>query len=92
MVPLLQFLLIGLAAGWIMGRITRGRGFGLVGNLIVGAIGSLVGGFVFGFLGLTATNSIGSLVMAVVGAIVFFLQLSFLKSGKRKKSKKEDDE
>lgn len=89
---LLQFLGIGLAAGWIMGRITRGRGFGLIGNLIVGVIGSLVGGFVFGFLGLTATNPIGSLVMAVVGAVVFFLLLGFLKPGKGKKSKKESDE
>jgi len=89
---LLEFLGIGLAAGWIMGRVTRGRGFGLVGNLIVGVIGSLVGGFVFGFLGLAATNSIGSLLMAVVGAIVFFLLLSFLKPGKHKKSKKDSDE
>jgi uncharacterized membrane protein YeaQ/YmgE (transglycosylase-associated protein family) len=89
---LLQFLCIGLVAGWIMGRITRGRGFGFLGNLIVGAMGSLVGGFVFGFLGLSATNSVGSLVMAVVGAIVFFLLLSFLRPNRHKKLKKESDE
>jgi uncharacterized membrane protein YeaQ/YmgE (transglycosylase-associated protein family) len=87
---LLQFLVIGLLAGWIMGRITRGRGFGMIGNLVVGAIGSLVGGFVFGFLGLSVNNTVGSLVMAVVGAIVFFLLLGFLKPGKSKKSKKDD--
>ena len=64
------FLLIGLIAGWLAGQITKGRGFGLVGDLIVGVIGALLGGFLFGLLGLAAYGLIGSLVTATVGAVV----------------------
>ena len=41
------FLLIGLVAGWLAGQLTKGGGFGLVGDLVVGVIGALLGGFLF---------------------------------------------
>ncbi len=64
------FLLIGLAAGWLAGRIMKGQGFGLGGNLVVGVVGALLGGSLFDFLGIAAGGPIGSLVTATVGAIV----------------------
>jgi uncharacterized membrane protein YeaQ/YmgE (transglycosylase-associated protein family) len=64
------FLIIGLIAGWLAGKITKGSGFGLVGDLVIGVIGALIGGFLFGLLGLSATGFIGSLITAVAGAIV----------------------
>jgi len=73
------FLLIGLLAGWLAGLVMKGRGFGLVGNLIVGAIGALLGGFLFGLLGLASTSLLGSLVTATVGAIVLLAAVSFIK-------------
>ncbi len=73
------FLLIGLIAGWLAGKIMRGRGFGLIGNLIVGVIGSLLGGFVFRLLGLSAYGYLGSLVMAVVGAIVLLFLIGLIR-------------
>jgi uncharacterized membrane protein YeaQ/YmgE (transglycosylase-associated protein family) len=76
---LLWFLLIGLAAGWLAGRIMKGRGFGLVGNLIVGVIGALLGGFLFTLLGLHAYGLVGSLVTAVVGAIVLLYLVGVIK-------------
>ena len=39
------FLVIGLVAGWLAGQIMKGKGFGLVGNLVVGVIGAFLGGF-----------------------------------------------
>src|SRR5687767_13563636 len=48
---LVVFLLIGLAAGWLAGWLTKGRGFGWVGNLVIGVLGALVGGFLFRLLG-----------------------------------------
>lgn len=65
------FLIIGLVAGWLAGQISRGSGFGLWGDLIVGVIGALVGGFVFGLLGITAYGLIGSLVTSTIGAVLF---------------------
>ena len=67
---LIWFLIIGLAAGWLAGQLTKGRDFGAVNNMIVGALGSIVGGFLFGILGFGPTNIIGSLITATIGAIV----------------------
>lgn len=77
---ILGFLLVGLAAGWLAGRITKGRGFGLWGNLIVGAVGAVLGGFVFRTFGLAAYGTLGGLVMAVVGAIIFLYLVRLIKS------------
>ena len=57
-------------AGWVAGKLTRGRGFGLVGDLVIGILGALVGGFLFGLLGIVSFGPIGSLVTATVGAVV----------------------
>ncbi|SPQ00871.1 Transglycosylase-associated protein [Candidatus Sulfobium mesophilum] len=64
------FLIIGVVAGWLAGKITRGRGFGLVGDLAVGILGALVGGFIFRLIGVVSFGLIGSLVTATVGAVV----------------------
>jgi uncharacterized membrane protein YeaQ/YmgE (transglycosylase-associated protein family) len=66
----LWFLIIGLVAGWLSGKLMRGHDFGLVGDLIVGVLGALVGGFIFGLFGIIFFGVIGSLVSATVGAIV----------------------
>jgi len=79
MESLLLFLLIGLVAGWLAGKIMKGRGFGLVGNLIVGVIGALLGGFLFRILGMTTTSLVGSLLTALVGAIVLLFIVGQLK-------------
>jgi uncharacterized membrane protein YeaQ/YmgE (transglycosylase-associated protein family) len=50
--PLFWFLLIGAAAGWLAGKVTRGRGYGLLGNITLGCLGAIVGGFLFGLLGI----------------------------------------
>jgi len=72
------FLLIGLLAGFLGGTLMKGRGFGLVGNLLVGIVGAIVGGFVFGLLGLSADNLIGSLITATAGAVLFLAVAGFV--------------
>ncbi len=73
------FLLIGLAAGWLAGQIMKGGGYGLVGDLIVGIVGSFLGGFLFRLLGLATTGLIGELIAATVGAIVLIALLRMIK-------------
>lgn len=75
----LWFLIIGIAAGWLAGKIMRGSGFGLVGDLVVGILGSLVGGFIFRLLGIASFGLIGSLVTATVGAVVLLWLIHRLK-------------
>ena len=67
---LISFLVIGLIAGWAAGKLTKGSGFGLLGNLVVGVIGAFVGGVLFWTLGLTASNLIGRIVTAIIGAVI----------------------
>jgi uncharacterized membrane protein YeaQ/YmgE (transglycosylase-associated protein family) len=76
---LVWFLLIGLAAGWLAGKLVKGRGFGFGGNLIVGVVGSLLGGLMFDLLHLSAYGLIGSLVMAVAGSVALLYLIHFFK-------------
>lgn len=72
-------LLIGLVAGWLAGILTKGKDFGLLGNLIVGVVGALLGGFVFGILGIAAWGLIGRLLIATAGSILLLYLLRFVR-------------
>jgi uncharacterized membrane protein YeaQ/YmgE (transglycosylase-associated protein family) len=79
MIYLLWVVLIGILAGWIAGQITKGSGFGTLGDLIVGILGSLLGSFLFSLLGIVAYGLIGRLAMAVIGAIVLLWLMRLVK-------------
>ncbi|ABI58765.1 MULTISPECIES: GlsB/YeaQ/YmgE family stress response membrane protein [Nitrosomonas] len=73
---LIIFIAIGAIAGWLAGILMKGRGFGLMGNIIIGIVGAIAGGLLFGLLGL-----IGSIVTAIVGsAVLLFLAWVITKS------------
>jgi len=76
---ILIFLGIGLVAGWLAGLLMKGKGFGMVGNLIVGVLGAVAGGMIFSALGIEAAGLIGSIIVAVVGAVVLLFLLSLIK-------------
>jgi uncharacterized membrane protein YeaQ/YmgE (transglycosylase-associated protein family) len=75
----LTFLILGALAGWISGLISKGKGFGVAGNMIVGIVGAFLGGFLFGLLGISAHNFLGQLIFAVLGALLFLWLLRFIK-------------
>lgn len=66
----LIFLLIGIVAGWLASIIMKGRGFGLIMNMILGIIGSFIGGTIFGIAGIHLTGFFGLFVSATLGSIV----------------------
>lgn len=76
---LILFILIGAAAGWLAGNIMKGRGFGALGNILVGVIGAFIGGFLFDLLGIQEGGMIGSLVTATAGALILLWLVSILK-------------
>ncbi len=67
---LVLFLLVGLAAGWLAGLLMKGRGFGILGNMVIGVVGAVIGGFLFSLAGLKAAGLGGAFVMSVVGAVI----------------------
>ncbi|MDX1680503.1 MAG: GlsB/YeaQ/YmgE family stress response membrane protein [Akkermansiaceae bacterium] len=73
------FILIGALAGWLAGKITKGKGFGILGNILLGVVGAVLGGFLFSLLGLSSHGFIGSLVTALAGALVLLWILGKLK-------------
>ena len=73
------FLIIGLLAGWLAGKIMKGRGFGLWINLLLGIAGSFIGGFLFQFLGIGGDGIFISLIAALVGAIALLMIIGMAK-------------
>jgi uncharacterized membrane protein YeaQ/YmgE (transglycosylase-associated protein family) len=67
---ILVWIISGVIAGWLTGLIMKGRGFGLLGDLLVGLLGGLVGGWLFSLLGLGVNGWLGEIVVAVVGGVV----------------------
>ncbi len=67
---LLLWIISGVVAGWLTGQVMKGRGYGLVGDLVIGLLGGVVGGWLFGAVGLAARGTIGEIVMAFVGGLV----------------------
>jgi len=72
------FLLIGALAGWLAGLIMKGGGFGLVGNMVVGVLGSVIGGYLFQSAGIAA----GGLVTALIGALVLLFIAGLFRRGR----------
>jgi uncharacterized membrane protein YeaQ/YmgE (transglycosylase-associated protein family) len=77
---LLIQLLIGAVAGWLGSEIFKGRSFGLIGNIILGIVGSVVGSWVLGqlhtslgagTLGLILTGALGAIVILAIANLLF---------------------
>jgi len=79
---ILAWIVVGLIAGWLAGKVIRGGGFGLIGNIIVGVLGGLLGGWLA-----TSVLKIGaevnginveSILVAFGGAVVLLLVVGLL--------------
>lgn len=71
---LLTWVIVGAIAGWLAGKVMKGRGFGLLGNIVIGVIGALVGGWLAGTL-LNISNAISgfnlqTIVVAFLGSVI----------------------
>ncbi len=72
-------LLIGAAAGWLGSLIVRGSGLGLLGNVIVGILGSFVGYWLLGKLGIhLGSGWVGAILTGAVGAIVILVLFNLI--------------
>ncbi|HEV7573859.1 MAG TPA: GlsB/YeaQ/YmgE family stress response membrane protein [Thermoanaerobaculia bacterium] len=77
---LIWFLIIGAIAGWLAGLVMKGRGFGLLGDIIVGIIGAFLGGWLFGKLGVSFGGGLaGSLIVAFLGAVILLFLVRLIK-------------
>ena len=77
---LLIFLLVGVLAGWLGGIVVKGYGLGLVGDMVVGVIGSFIGGWLFSYFHIVhGPGFLGELIGATVGAILLLFVLRLVR-------------
>jgi uncharacterized membrane protein YeaQ/YmgE (transglycosylase-associated protein family) len=79
---LVAWLLVGLIAGFLASLFVRGRGYGCLGNIIVGLIGSVIGGYLASVLELGTFRFWGSIVISFIGAIILVAILQLFTGGR----------
>ncbi len=71
----MSFIVIGVLVGWVAGLLTKGRGHGLLGNLVVGIVGAFAGGYLFDLLNIQIGGQFGPFIMSVLGAVAVLVLL-----------------
>ncbi len=75
-----KWILVGLVAGWLTGKIMKGSGYGFFVDILLGIAGALMGGFIANHLGLDAHGGfIHSTLIALGGAVLLVAILRLLK-------------
>ena len=75
----ITWMVIGLIAGFLASIFVRGRGLGLLGNIIIGILGAFIGGWIFSAMGIALGGILGAILGATVGAIVLLLIIGLIK-------------
>jgi uncharacterized membrane protein YeaQ/YmgE (transglycosylase-associated protein family) len=77
---ILVILFVGLVAGWLAGKVVRGTGFGIIGDIIVGIAGALLASLVFPRLGIhLGTGLVSEIIFSAIGAVVLLLIVRLLR-------------
>ena len=80
---ILWWIIVGLIAGWLTGKLMSGGGYGPVMDIVVGVIGAVVGGFVMRSAGFAGQGGlVYSVFVAVIGAVVLTLLLRLVTRGR----------
>ena len=77
---LLVLVLVGAIAGWLAAMVMKGRGLGVLGNIVVGILGAFVGAWVLGKLGVSIGGGLlGSILRAFIGAVILLFLLGLIR-------------
>jgi uncharacterized membrane protein YeaQ/YmgE (transglycosylase-associated protein family) len=81
---LIVILFVGLVAGWLAGKIVRGTGFGIIGDILVGIAGAFISSWLFPRLGFhLGTGLVSAIIYSAIGAILLLLIVRLLRTGGR---------
>ena len=77
---LIILLLVGGIAGWLAGLVMKGRGFGILGNIVVGIVGAIIAGWLLPRLGISIGGGIiSAIIYAMIGAVILLVIIGFFK-------------
>jgi uncharacterized membrane protein YeaQ/YmgE (transglycosylase-associated protein family) len=80
---LFGWLLVGLIAGFLASAVVRARGFGCIGNIVVGLLGAVIGGYLASLLNFKGTYHFWSTVLiSFIGAVILLIILGALTGGR----------
>ena len=80
---ILWWIIVGLIAGWLTGKIMKGSGYGAIMDIVIGIIGALIGGFIMSHLGFAKSGGmIYTILVAVLGAVILTLILRLFTRGR----------
>ena len=80
---ILWWIIVGLIAGWITGKLMKGSGYGALMDIVVGIVGALIGGFIMRSAGFAGSGGmIYTIVVAVIGAVILTLLIRLI-TGRR---------
>ncbi len=83
MLAFIWWIIVGLIAGWLTGKIMKGGGYGPLMDIIIGMVGALIGGFLVSRLGFAGSGGmIYTIIVAVIGAIILTLILRLVTRGR----------
>lgn len=79
---LIIWLIVGAIAGWAAGKVVKGSGFGLIGDIVVGIVGAIIAGWLLPRLALIglAGGIIAAIIYAFIGAVILLLIVRLIKS------------
>ena len=81
---IIVILFVGLVAGWLAGKVVRGTGFGIIGDIVVGIAGALVASLLFPRLGIhLGTGLVSEIIYSAIGAVILLLAVRLVRSGGR---------
>jgi uncharacterized membrane protein YeaQ/YmgE (transglycosylase-associated protein family) len=81
---ILVILFVGLVAGWLAGKIVRGTGFGIIGDILVGIAGALIASLLFPRIGIRLGTGLASeIIYSAIGAVILLLIVRLLRRGGR---------
>jgi len=79
-ISLLALLIVGLIAGWLAGKLTRGSGFGVVGDIVIGIIGAFFGTWLLAMFGIFMGGGlIAATINATIGAILLLAIIGLIR-------------
>jgi uncharacterized membrane protein YeaQ/YmgE (transglycosylase-associated protein family) len=67
---IIGWIIVGLVAGWLAGKVMSGGGYGFFGDIIVGLVGAFIGGIIVSLFTSKTVGLIGSIIVAFIGACV----------------------
>jgi len=82
---IIAWIIIGVIAGWLTGKIMKGSGFGFFMDMVIGLIGAVVGGFLATHLGMAGPGQHGliiSIIIAVIGAVILTVLVRLISGGR----------